>query len=80
IFGEGNIRASVNTDLDFDSSEKTELIIDPNKVITKESKSSSKSSERQNSGGAVDNNMSNINESGKGTDEDTQQEVEYQTG
>lgn len=80
IFGEGNIRASVNTDLDFDSSEKTELIIDPNKVITKESKSSSKSSERENSGGAVDNNMSNINESGKGTDEDTHQEVEYKTG
>lgn len=80
IFGEGNIKASVNADLDFDSSEKTEIIIDPNKVITKESKSTSKYSEKQNSGGAVDNNMNNISETGKGTDEDTQQEIEYQTG
>ncbi|WP_250673009.1 flagellar basal-body MS-ring/collar protein FliF [Paraclostridium ghonii] len=80
IFGQGNIKASVNADLNFDSSEKTEIIIDPNKVITKESKSTSKSSKRENTGGPVDNNMNNLSQNGQGTDEDTQQEIEYNTG
>ena len=80
IFGEGNIRASVNADLDFDSNEKTEIKIDPNKVIIKESKSSSKSTERENTGGAVDNNMNNINQSGSGNSEENHQETEYKTG
>ncbi|MGL5756422.1 MAG: flagellar basal-body MS-ring/collar protein FliF [Paraclostridium sp.] len=80
IFGPGNVRATVNTDLNFDTSEKTEIVIDPNKVITKESKSNSKSTEKQNTGGAVDNNMSNVNESGAGQNENTEENIEYQTG
>ncbi|MFR9069113.1 MAG: flagellar basal-body MS-ring/collar protein FliF [Paraclostridium sp.] len=80
IFGQGKVRATVNTDLNFDASEKTEIVIDPNKVITNESKSSSKSTEKQNTGGAVDNNMSNVNESGTGSIESNEQNIQYQTG
>ncbi len=80
IFGPGNVRAAVNTDLNFDAQETTEIVIDPNKVITKESKSSNKSTEKQNTGGAIDNNMSNVDESGAGSNESTDESIEYQTG
>jgi flagellar M-ring protein FliF len=80
IFGQGKVRATVNTDLNFDTSEKTEIVIDPNKVITKESKSSSKSTDKQNTGGAVDNNMSNVSESGTGSVESNEENIQYQTG
>ena len=80
IFGQGKVRATVNTDLNFDSSERSEIIIDPNKVITKESKSNSKTTERQNTGGAVDNNMSNVNESGAGSVQSSEEDIQYQTG
>lgn len=80
IFGEGKVKATVNSDLNFDSNEKTEIKIDPEKVIVKESKSENKSTEQGNTGGAVDNNMNNAGNNQKGTVESKEQNTEYEVG
>lgn len=80
IFGQGKVKATVNADLNFDSSEKTELVIDPNKVIINESNSNNKSTEEGNTGGAVDNNMNNTGNATKGTVESKEEKKEYQVG
>jgi flagellar M-ring protein FliF len=80
IFGKGKVKATVNADLNFDSSEKTELIVDPNKVIKNESRSDNKSIEEGKTGGAVDNNMNNVGNGQKGTTEAKEEKIEYEVG
>ena len=80
IFGVGKVKATVNADLNFDTREKTELVIDPNKVIISESKSENKSTEAGNTGGAVDNNMNNVGNATKGINESKEQKTEYKVG
>ncbi len=80
IFGQGKVKATVNADLNFDTSETTELRIDPNKVIKSESRSENKSTEEGNTGGAVDNNMSNIGNTKAGTNENKEENIEYEVG
>lgn len=80
IFGKGKVKATVNADLNFDSSEKTEVIVDPNKVIKNESRSDNKSTEEGKTGGAVDNNMNNVGNGQKGTNETKEEKIEYEVG
>ena len=80
IFGEGKVRATVNADLNFDTNEKTQTIIDPNKVIVSESKSENKSTEPVNTGGTVDNNMNNKGNVNDGTTESKSEDIKYEVG
>lgn len=80
IFGEGKVKASVNADLNFDTSEKTEIVINPEKVITSESRSENKSTEQGNTGGAVDNNMNNTGNTQAGVTESKDEKLEYEVG
>lgn len=80
IFGEGKVKAKVNADLNFDSSEKTEIVIDPNKVIKRESKNENKSTEDAKAGGAVDNNMNNMGNAKKDLNESKEEDIEYEVG
>lgn len=80
IFGVGKVRATVNADLNFDTNEKTQTIIDPNKVIVSESKSENKSTEPVNTGGTVDNNMNNKGNVNDGTTESKSEDIKYEVG
>ncbi len=80
IFGEGKVKAKVNADLNFDSSETTELIINPDRVAIKEEKSESKNTEETNTGGAVDNNMNNVANKGNESTETKEEKTEYEVG
>jgi flagellar M-ring protein FliF len=61
IVGKDKVKATVNADLDFDSKQKTQTVVDPNKVIV--SQENDKESNAAGTGTAsqspVDNNMSN---------------------
>lgn len=67
VIGKGKITAKVNVDLDFDSKNKTQTIVDPNKVII--SQQTINESNNINSGytsnSNVDNNMSNTIQEGE---------------
>ena len=62
VIGLNKVKAVVNADLDFDSKQKTETIIDPNKVIVSQNtiKEQNGSLSQTVSGGPVDENMSNV--------------------
>lgn len=62
VVGKNKVKVAINADLDFDSKQKTETVVDPNKVIvsqhtTREENGSS--TEESTSGGTVDENMVN---------------------
>lgn len=86
IVGKNKVKAQVNAKLDFDSTQKSETTIDPNKVIVsqdilKESNSSSTGDTVTES--PVDNNMSNqINENNKDNSTSTREEqkTNYDSG
>ncbi|MDV4149706.1 flagellar basal-body MS-ring/collar protein FliF [Clostridium sp. AL.422] len=61
VVGRDKVESSVNVDLDFDSKQKTETIVDPNKVIVSQqvTKETNGSNDGENSGSPVDNNMGN---------------------
>lgn len=61
VVGKGKIKSSINVDLDFDSKQKTETIVDPNKVIVSQQviKENNGGTTGNTSGSAVDNNMGN---------------------
>lgn len=80
VFGQGKVKATVNADLNFDTSEKTETVVDPNKVIVKESRRNNKSTEDVNTGGAVDNNMNNVGKEPKSTVDNKEEDIEYEVG
>lgn len=80
IFGDGKVKSTVNVDLNFDTSEKTEIVIDPEKVIVSESRSENKSTEQGNTGGAVDNNMNNTGDTQAGVTESKEESIEYEVG
>ena len=60
IFGQGKVKATVNADLNFDNSEITEVVINPETVVMNETRSENKTTEEGSTGGAVDNNMNNV--------------------
>lgn len=80
IFGKGKVKVSVNSDLNFDSSEKTEIKIDPEKVIKSESRSENSSSDSAQSGSPVDNNMSNTGQGNGNGSSSKEENIEYEVG
>ncbi len=76
IYGAGNVKVKINTDLNLDSVEKTEIKIDPEKVLISEQISKSNEQEKDNtSNSPVDNNMNNEEDTttsqGKNSSEET---------
>ena len=60
VFGKGKITIAINADLDFDSKQKNEVIIDPNSVIiSQEITKENISGNTNTSNSPVDNNMGN---------------------
>lgn len=80
IFGQGKVKATVNADLNFDNSETTEIVVDPNTVIKNESRTENTSTEEGSTGGAVDNNMNNVADSSQNTIESKEKSIEYEVG
>ncbi|OOM16243.1 flagellar basal-body MS-ring/collar protein FliF [Clostridium saccharobutylicum] len=87
--GQGKVKATVNVNLDFDSKQKTQTVVDPNKVIvsqenSKESNTSAEGSTTSQS--PVDNNMSNqitstnANNGNNSTSAKEDQKTNYDTG
>lgn len=80
IFGKGKVKVSVNADLNFDSKEKTELVVDPNKVIKSETKSENTTTDSGKTGGAVDNNMNNTKDNTNSKTTSKEEKTDYNTG
>lgn len=80
MFGNDNVLVQVNADLNFDSKETTEIKVDPNKVAIKESKKLNTSGQDESTGGNVDNNMNNVGGSTNTKNQNSEEEVEYDTG
>jgi len=61
VVGKNKVKATINANLDFDSTQKTQTVVDPNKVIISQesSREENNSSSGQVSESPVDNNMSN---------------------
>ncbi|MCF0149748.1 MAG: flagellar M-ring protein FliF, partial [Clostridium sp.] len=61
VVGKGKVKTSVNVDLDFDSRQKTETIVDPNKVIVSQQviKEINGENAGESTASPVDNNMGN---------------------
>lgn len=85
VVGKDKVKATVNVNLDFDSKQKTQTVVDPNKVII----SQETSKETNNSGSGtvsespVDNNMSNqINNNNNDTSNSSKedQKTNYEVG
>ena len=86
IVGKNKVKATVSADLDFDSKQKTQTVVDPNKVII-----SQENSKETNAGGTgsdtsqspVDNNMSNQitnNTTNNSTSSKEDQKTNYDVG
>lgn len=85
VVGKGKVRATVNVDLDFDSKQKTQTVVDPNKVIVSQenSKESNNSTTGTNSQSPVDNNMSNqatTNNNNNSVSSKEDQKTNYEVG
>lgn len=86
IVGKGKVKATVNVNLDFDSKQKTQTVVDPNKVII-----SQENNKESNTAGAdgtasqspVDNNVSNTitdPKAEKSTSNKENQKTNYEVG
>jgi flagellar M-ring protein FliF len=80
MFGAGKVKVTVNTDLNFDTTETTQIKIDPEKVIKKETRSENTSTNNSNGGSLVDNNMSNTANNGAGKNQSKEETIEYEVG
>lgn len=84
VVGKDKVQSSVNVDLDFDSKQKTEIIIDPNKVIVSQQtiKESNGQKDEETSGSVVDNNMQNTIDDNNNTTNSSREEVStnYENG
>ena len=79
VVGRDKVRATVNVNLDFDSKQKTQTVVDPNKVIISQenSKESNTAGGGTTSQSPVDNNMTN--ETTTNTDNSTSSKEEQRT-
>ncbi|MGL5692658.1 MAG: flagellar basal-body MS-ring/collar protein FliF [Peptostreptococcaceae bacterium] len=80
IFGKDKVKATVNARLNFDTVEKTEIKIDPDKVAISETRSENSSSDKTQTGSPVDNNMSNTGQGGNENSNSKEEHVEYEVG
>lgn len=81
IFGVGKISVTVNSDLNFDTTETTQIVVDPNRVAILEERSENTSKEPNESGGTIDNNMSvQAVETQNGEEQTKEEHLEFSTG
>lgn len=84
VAGKNKVKATINANLDFDSTQKTQTVVDPNKVIISQesSKEQNNSSTGQVSESPVDNNMSNeiVNGNDNNTSSKEDQKTNYEVG
>lgn len=80
LFGAGKVKIAVNTDLNFDSTKKTEIVFDPNHVVKNQTISQNSSTDTTQSGSPVDNNMSNTIESDGELSASKESITEYEVG
>lgn len=84
IVGKDKVKATVNADLDFDSKQKTQTVVDPNKVIISQenNKESNTAGTGTTSQSPVDNNMSNqiTNGNNNSTSSKENQKTNYEVG
>lgn len=80
IFGKDKVKATVNTNLNFDTVEKSEIKIDPDKVIKSEIRSENSISDNSDTGSPVDNNMTNTGEGEDTNNTSTEEQIEYEVG
>lgn len=85
IVGKNKVKATVNADLDFDSKQKTQTTVDPNKVIISQenSKETNNAGTGTTSQSPVDNNMSNQitnNTANNSTSSKEDQKTNYEVG
>ncbi|MGL5574118.1 MAG: flagellar basal-body MS-ring/collar protein FliF [Sarcina sp.] len=81
VIGNNKIKTQINVELDFDSKQKTEIIVDPNKVIKNQTTIKESSNNGATSTGPIDDNMSNNIEDANGNGTSRQeQSTEYEIG
>lgn len=80
MFGDGKVVVKVNSDLNFDTNETTEIKIDPERVALKEERKKNISTEDEATGGAVDNNMNSLGGTQQNSNESEEERIEYETG
>ena len=84
VVGRNKIKSSVNVELDFDSKQKTETIVDPNKVIVSQQviKENNATDSQDTSGSPVDNNMGTTIEDEDSSIDSSREEIStnYETG
>ena len=80
MFGTGKVKATVNTDLNFDTTETSQIKIDPQKVIKKEMRSENTNTANANGGAPIDNNMSNTANNTTGRNQSKEETIEYEVG
>ena len=80
MFGQGKVVVKVNSDLNFDTNETTEIKIDPNRVAIKEDRKTNKTSQDEATGGNIDNNMNTVGGNESNSNESKEEKIEYETG
>lgn len=80
MFGSGKVVVKVNSDLNFDTNEITEIKIDPNKVAIKENKKENTTSQDDAAGGNIDNNMNTVGGNDTNLNTSREESIEYETG
>lgn len=81
IFGKGKVKVTVNAVLNYDTVQKNEVVINPDTVIKSQSKSENTSTNSENSGSPVDNNMTNNSTTTSGAGSSSREEkTEYEVG
>lgn len=80
VFGKDKVKVTVNAVLDYDTVEKNELVINPDKVIKSESRSQNSSLSGNSTGSPVDNNMTNTSSPNNDTSSSNEEKIEYELG
>lgn len=80
MFGSGKVVVKVNSDLNFDTKETTEIKIDPDRVALKEDRKTNKTSQDEATGGNIDNNMNTVGGNESNSNESKEEKIEYETG
>ena len=80
MFGSGKVVVKVNSDLNFDTNEITEIKIDPNKVAIKENKKENTTSQDDAAGGNIDNNMNTVGGNDRNLNTSREESIDYETG
>ena len=80
IFGKDKVKATVNANLNFDTVEKSEIKIDPDKVIKSELRTENSILDSSATGSPVDNNMTNTGEGENSNSTSKEEQIDYEVG